>query len=128
MGDLGAAAKQAHGLHEAELLPPFAEGGSGGLDKEALDGAAAGAAFSRELLERPGVGWIGDERLGNAEGARIFGERELQGRRLDGAQLIEKDIDEMALPGDAAVEGAAAACFENEFLEQRGDLDYAALA
>ncbi len=104
MGDLGAAAKQAQGLHEAQLLAPFPEGSSGGLDEKPLDGSATCAAGAGNLLKRSWVGRIGDERVGDTESARIFRHRDLQGRGLDGAELIEENINEMALPGDAAIE------------------------
>jgi len=126
--DLGACAKQAQGLHEPQLLAPFAEGGSGGLDKETLDCPAAGAAGARNLLERPGVGRIVHQHAGDTQGARIFRERKLQGGNGDGPELIEEHMDEMTLPADALIEGAAAACFKDQFLEQRGHLDDAAFA
>jgi len=121
-------AQEAHGLHEAQLLPPLAEGHPRGSQKKPFDRPPAGAASSRELLQRPAVGGIGQQQLGDANRSWIVREWKLQRHQADNAKLIEYHIDQVTLRCGSPVQGADAARMENQLLQQRGDIDDAAVA
>lgn len=128
MGDLGPCAQQAHGLHQAQLLPPLAKGHSRGSQKKPLDRPPAGAASSRELLQRSTVGGIGQHQLGDANCSWIIREWKLQRHQADNPKLIEYHIDQVTLRGGSPLQGAARARMENQLLQQCGNIDDAAVA
>ena len=128
MRDLGAVAEQLHGMHEPQLLTPFAEGHAAFLLKQTFHGAAAGAAARADLSEGLRGGGILKKGAADAHGARIRKSGEAQRHALKGNELIEDEIDEMALSEVALVQGAAGTSVEDELAQQRRDAEDAALA
>jgi len=59
VSDLGALAKQAHGLHQAKLLPPFSQGHSCFFLKKLLHGSPARAHRSADTSEGLPISGIG---------------------------------------------------------------------
>ena len=128
VGDLGAFGQEAHGVHEAELLAPLAEGRAGFLLKEALDCSSARAGSVAELLERLRVAGIFCQQLRDAHGSWIGQVRKLQGDHLNGFELVDDGVDQVELRGDGLLQSAIAAGVEDQFTQQRGDIDHATVA
>lgn len=87
--------QQAHGLHEAELLPPFPERHAGFLLKKSLNRPFAGAALPANLAQRPTVARICSKDLGHSSRPRVRQMRKLQGDHFNRFKLIQNYADEV---------------------------------
>jgi hypothetical protein len=125
---LGALAKQAHGDHQPQLLPPLSESCPRLTYENALERPWACAAGFRNPRERPGVRRIAHQHLGDTQSPWIFRHGELKRSDLDRLKLIEDDFNEVTLPGNHSPQRAAATYLQDEFLEQASDVDDATLA
>jgi len=77
VGDLLSLRQKLHCPHETKLLPPLTEGKACIFQKESLHSPFAGTSQFAELLERPGLRWIGQERLGDSKGSWVARVRKL---------------------------------------------------
>jgi len=65
--------------------------------------------------------------MGDAERPGVDGEGKLERSNLKYFKAAEDDLQQVELPGDAALEGATGAGFQDQLSEQRGNIHHAAL-
>ena len=128
MRDFGAGSEEAHRLHETQVLPPFAEGQAGFLLEEAFDGSSAGTAGPADARDAATAAGVGDERIGDTQRSRVGRVRQLQGDHLNRPELVDDDLDQVAVRPDGLAQRVAGTGVEDQFLQQLRDIDHTTVA
>src|SRR5271156_4146330 len=91
VSDLGALAKQAHRLHQSELLPPFSQGHSCFFLKKPLHGSSARTHRPANASEGLSISRIGIQQFRKPLRSWVGQGRKLQRHRLYRLELIDND-------------------------------------
>jgi len=127
MCHLCALGQKPHPLHKPKLLPPFAKRHSGFLLEQPFDGPLTRASRKAKSSERSAIARILPQYFCDSKQPWIGQMRKLQGDRPYRFELMKNDGDHVRLPFHRFLQGTHRTSVENEFLEQIGDIDHAAI-
>jgi hypothetical protein len=115
-------------MNKTQLLPPFAEGHSGVLDEEPLDGPLAGARSFGKLLKSLTNARRCKYGVGDATSARVTWARQLKGYSTSAFDLVLDHGHQVGLSHDVLVKLPHATRVSDKFLKEWCNVEYGALS